>query len=444
MVNVTGDAGPENTGFPSYQFDDDCRLVGIAHEDKVFKIVGGNKACYKILRTWYFADWRFTGGIPLNGTWWNDSRVATESRLQKIIVIDTLPPQCAITGPVGHGESIEVGACVYDLEVAVTTMDPCGLKNYRWELKNVGVSDHLLVDQGSGDLDGDEANFSLESSDLADGSYVLKIIIQDECNNESYCEYNFETVSVKKPNPVCVTSLTAALTHWDSDGDGISDTSKAVIWAEEFDRSSSASCQDTALEFRIELLRGDDSDLTFEEDADSLVVGCDDIGGHIARLWTISLPSNTHDFCDVVLIVQSNANCGSTNGPAIPLSETVKIEEEKEMNAGMRSDFQSKAMILGRKEPFKKKITGDYFLAQNIPNPFRAETQIEFILPKSMDATIKLYDVTGKTLRTIRSGFPKGLNQIRFRKEDLNIEGVVYYQLKTVEFTETKKMIIIN
>ncbi|MBK8504541.1 MAG: hypothetical protein IPL46_21420 [Saprospiraceae bacterium] len=60
--NVIGDAGPGNSGYAKYKMDDDCRIVGIGHKDKVFKIVGGQEACYKILRTWYFADWCGTGG----------------------------------------------------------------------------------------------------------------------------------------------------------------------------------------------------------------------------------------------------------------------------------------------------------------------------------------------------------------------------------------------
>ncbi|MCB0666462.1 MAG: hypothetical protein KDC80_11590, partial [Saprospiraceae bacterium] len=48
--NVAGVLSPEFTGNAEYVFDNDCRLVGIGYYDKVFKIVGGDEACYKVLR----------------------------------------------------------------------------------------------------------------------------------------------------------------------------------------------------------------------------------------------------------------------------------------------------------------------------------------------------------------------------------------------------------
>ena len=55
--NAGGAADPEATGRPEYIFDDDCRFIGIGYYDKVFKIVGGDEGCYKIIRTWCMADW---------------------------------------------------------------------------------------------------------------------------------------------------------------------------------------------------------------------------------------------------------------------------------------------------------------------------------------------------------------------------------------------------
>ena len=82
--NVVGVAGPESTGRPILKdvFDADCRIVGIAHHDQVFKIVGGNEGCHKIIRTWYFADW--CGDKPSDPLWWKNRELVVDSCIQKI------------------------------------------------------------------------------------------------------------------------------------------------------------------------------------------------------------------------------------------------------------------------------------------------------------------------------------------------------------------------
>ncbi len=446
--NVIGDAGPENTGMATYKFDDDCRIVGIGHSDKVFKVVGGDAACYKIIRTWYFADWCGTGGTPVNGNWWYDHELVLDSCVQKIIVIDTMPPVCTITGPVEDGGAIEVGACAFDLSVQVDAEDACGLTRFYWELKNISDPEAaVVVDDGDGDLTEDMASFEIESTDLPHGTYKLKVVTVDECNNEGYCEYTFDVVSVKKPSPVCVTSLTARLTPWDSDGDGVADTAKAVVWAGEFDSSSEPACQDTAIEFRIELITGDSTDLSAAGDVDSLALGCNDAGSHIVRLWVISLPSDTRDYCDVVLIVQSDdTGCEGTNvAESEPIREVGGMQGSvKKMDRSMLERNEVNIVGPAGRPSNSNQLINGYALDQNIPNPFRAETNIGFVLPNAMEATITVYDVTGRIMRTVEGDFVKGYNQVQFRQNDLGVSGILYYRLNAGEFTATRKMILID
>ena len=442
--NVIGDAGPESTGMATYKFDDDCRLVGIGHQDKVFKVVGGDAACYKILRTWYFADW--CGGSPVEGNWWYDRTLVTDSCVQKIIVIDTMPPVCVIIGPVEDGGAIEVGACAFDLTVDVSAMDPCGLTRHYWELKDITDPENTtLVDEGNGELAGDESTFEITSNDLLHATYKLKVVVVDECNNEGYCEYVFDVVSAKKPSPVCVTSVTARLTPWDSDQDGTPDTAKAVVWAGEFDASSTPACQDTAVEFRIEFLTGDSTDLSAAGDTDSLALGCGDEGTHMVRLWVVSLPSDSRDYCDVVLIVQSDGvGCDNVVGERESLPEVSSMQNVV--------DKVNKLLVPG--EPVEpgvggRPFSGDtwetgYVLHQNIPNPFTDETAIGFVLPQAESAMISVYDVTGRLIRSIEGDFVKGFNQVQFRKADLGVSGILYYRLNAGAFTAARKMVVME
>ncbi|NNF33417.1 MAG: T9SS type A sorting domain-containing protein [Saprospiraceae bacterium] len=83
-------------------------------------------------------------------------------------------------------------------------------------------------------------------------------------------------------------------------------------------------------------------------------------------------------------------------------------------------------------------------LDQNEPNPFDEVTVVGFELPSSGNATLTVYDVAGKIVTTVRGAYAQGYNEIKLNKEDLNTTGVLYYTLKSGEFSATKKMIIIE
>ncbi|NND04936.1 MAG: T9SS type A sorting domain-containing protein [Saprospiraceae bacterium] len=446
---IVGLAGPDYTGYATYKFDDDCRIVGIAHDDKVFKVVGGEEACYKIVRTWYFADWCGTGGVPAQDNWWYEREFVVDSCVQKIIVVDTVAPVCIITGPVEDGASIEIGGCSYDLNVKVDASDACGINKYYWELKDLtDGKEPTVADSGDGELNMDTVdNFTISSQDLYPGYYVLKVQVQDDCSNESFCEYHIQLESGKKPAPVCVSSVTARLTPWDTNQDGEVDSAHAVVWAEEFNSSSVLACDDDSIAYRLEFINlvGDS---TYVDDGDSLALGCDDIGTHLVRLWVLSYPSGTADFCDVVLIVQSDfSGCGTNVGTASDGSVQqigMNTEQQDQPNARSMSGDASNVRIPADAGYTQVYGLDSYQLGQNRPNPFKEETIVDFTLPATMRATITVYDVTGRALRKVTGQFAEGANSIVFKKAEIGADGILYYQLQAGEFVATRKMLLIK
>lgn len=447
--NVIGDAGPENTGYARYKLEEECRIVGIAHKDKVFKIVEGDEACYKIFRTWYFADWCGTGSAPINKNWWDDYSLVLDSCIQVILVIDKIPPVCEIKGPVIDGESIEMGGCDYILNVKVNAIDVCGLAHYNWELRNLTSAQNPYVEkQGANSLTGgEEDKFDISIPFLQPGEYKLTVYLEDECNNRNSCDYTFTIVKVKKPTAVCYSSLTARLTPWDRDQDGLVDTAHAIIWAAEFDRSSSPTCGDDSIEFRVEIVDGSGDD-TAAGDLDFLELGCDDIGTRLIRLWVISQPSGTIDYCDVVLVVQSDfSGCGNISDH----SESLEIVENIDHLKSLSEKASENGLIANDPDlrfgpAVDNTLTGDkIILEQNKPNPFRSETAIGFVLPRSMEATLSIYDMNGRILKNYRRIYSKGYNQIILSKEQLNATSILFYRLQTEEgFSEVKRMILMQ
>ncbi len=83
-------------------------------------------------------------------------------------------------------------------------------------------------------------------------------------------------------------------------------------------------------------------------------------------------------------------------------------------------------------------------LGQNKPNPFATTTNIEVSLPKAMNATMTIYDITGKVVKQFTDTYQKGVNTITLDVQELSTTGVLYYRLDAEEFSGTKKMIILT
>jgi len=80
-------------------------------------------------------------------------------------------------------------------------------------------------------------------------------------------------------------------------------------------------------------------------------------------------------------------------------------------------------------------------LYQNQPNPFVNKTVIGFHLPEAAEATLTVFDESGRMLFTQKGQFAKGYNAISVDRSLLNTTGLMYYKLETATDAATKKMI---
>ncbi len=88
--------------------------------------------------------------------------------------------------------------------------------------------------------------------------------------------------------------------------------------------------------------------------------------------------------------------------------------------------------------------SSNFELYQNEPNPFKEFTTIKFDLPEASQATLTIYDVTGKVVKAINGDFAKGSNLVRIDRTEVPAFGTMYYQLDTDTHSAVKKMIIIE
>lgn len=85
-----------------------------------------------------------------------------------------------------------------------------------------------------------------------------------------------------------------------------------------------------------------------------------------------------------------------------------------------------------------------YELTQNYPNPFNPTTTITYSLPQNGLVTLKVYDVLGSEVAELVNGqIDAGVHKVNFNGVNLN-SGVYFYTIKTGNFSETKKLMLMK
>ena len=89
-------------------------------------------------------------------------------------------------------------------------------------------------------------------------------------------------------------------------------------------------------------------------------------------------------------------------------------------------------------------IVSDYKLYQNYPNPFNPKTVISYQLSVSNFVSVKVFDLTGKEVVTLFSGKQNaGSHELEFDGNNLS-SGTYFYSLKTGNYSDTKRMILLK
>ena len=126
------------------------------------------------------------------------------------------------------------------------------------------------------------------------------------------------------------------------------------------------------------------------------------------------------------------------------LSNVLTINSAYTSAEAYTSSMDQKAVNLEYNDSREAIIVNEYQLEQNVPNPFETYTKIKFSLPKSEEATLTVYGYQGKILWQQTKLFPSGRHEITLDNNDLNHTGLMYYTLKTENFSCTKKMFLIR
>ncbi|MFH2035977.1 MAG: T9SS type A sorting domain-containing protein [Candidatus Zixiibacteriota bacterium] len=106
--------------------------------------------------------------------------------------------------------------------------------------------------------------------------------------------------------------------------------------------------------------------------------------------------------------------------------------------------------ILGIDDEFNESILPDnLYLKQNYPNPFNPTTTIEFELTRKSNVELTVYDILGRRVSSlINQQMPVGSHSIKWDGRNQNgdnvASGIYFYKIKTDQFSDTKKMVLVR
>jgi sugar lactone lactonase YvrE len=110
---------------------------------------------------------------------------------------------------------------------------------------------------------------------------------------------------------------------------------------------------------------------------------------------------------------------------------------------GLHGLFKIKRTSTGTGYLDKSELNG-YYLSNNYPNPFNPTSKIKYSVLRNSNVSVKVYDTLGKEVAVlVNNEKPKGEYEIEFDGAGIS-SGIYFYQLRTENFVETKKMILMK
>ncbi len=298
---------------PSF-IEDRCDLVGISHEDHVFRFVTASDACFKILRKWKIINWcRFKDSRTGEPIIYEHIQILKAHNKVAPRILEGCTPSIAVTSDTScFGGNIFLTSIAED----DCTLDEELLNRYEIDLDADGIIDFSSNNVGS----------RIDASGYYKlGLHSVKYIFEDKCGNKSVCETTFEIINKKLPSAYCKKGLAVGIEAMDLNGDGKIDGEFATVWAKDLDQGSSHPCG-----YDITLSIGRDSS------KHSITYDCKNVGRNIVLLCATS-SNGTQDCCETFIDVQDNNNqdyCGCVRQPSnVTVNSCIQLTDPISINS---------------------------------------------------------------------------------------------------------------
>ncbi|MBI1227857.1 MAG: HYR domain-containing protein [Bacteroidetes bacterium] len=95
---------------------------------------------------------------------------------------------------------------------------------------------------------------------------------------------------------------------------------------------------------------------------------------------------------------------------------------------------------------FDTPLTNDHLpiLVKTSPNPFSETTVIGFTLPEAEEATLTVFDASGRLVKKLQGDFTSGYNELKINKLDLQVVGTYFFRLQTATEVFSGKLVLVN
>jgi hypothetical protein len=146
----------------------------------------------------------------------------------------------------------------------------------------------------------------------------------------------------------------------------------------------------------------------------------------------------------IVKTLPSWGGWGYTPGTILKLDSTYHMwyDSFNEMGDNPRIGYMTS--IRTNITPHTNNLPSHYAMIQNFPNPFNPKTTIEISIPKSEFITLDIYNIIGQKVATLESAIlGAGSHSYTWDASDQQ-SGVFLYQLKTANYLETRKMLLVR
>ncbi len=85
-----------------------------------------------------------------------------------------------------------------------------------------------------------------------------------------------------------------------------------------------------------------------------------------------------------------------------------------------------------------------FTLSPNYPNPFNAQTMIQYSLPMQSNVSIDIFDILGRKIETLVEGVKHAGNHQAIWDASNQVSGIYFYSIKAGDRIETKKMTLLK
>ncbi|MDQ3019952.1 MAG: DNRLRE domain-containing protein [Bacteroidota bacterium] len=168
--------------------------------------------------------------------------------------------------------------------------------------------------------------------------------------------------------------------------------------------------------------------------------------------WTTSTEENNSGF-EILRALNENSDftkIGFVTGNGTTKSQTNYFYEDRNLTSGRykyrlkQIDYNGNFKYYELSNDVTIGVPDKFSLSQNYPNPFNPTTKINFDIPQDGMVTLKVYDMTGREVKSLVSEFKiAGYYSVDFSGNNLS-SGAYFYKLESGNFEASKNMILVK